>query len=268
MKWNSTQLLAPECDFSSTHLLFFRIQQPEETDDDHYTMESSGPAPDREVKSDGMLDLLGLGLDDAETPTSLASAPAGGDIFGSIFGTAPAPPAAPVRNFQQIVSNITRTDDVYHVYLQTVARTMTLPASRGDGMQVCTAVYAKDGVIVVDFEVENQVGPSLHPSPSLFTLADNLSLQIIIRFQSPAPLSGFMIQFNKNGLNLKPAEKLNLPTINPGQKASAILHCRQEEPAGPGAFQNPFLQIAVKNNVGHGYVLPLHSFIQSCSPVR
>ncbi len=116
-----------------------------------------------------------------------------------------------------------------------VARTLTLPAARGDGMQISSVIYLKDGAITVDLEFENL---------------------------SPAPLSGFMIQFNKNSLNLKPAERLNVPTLNPGQKAQALLKCRQEEPAGPGSMQSPFLQMAIKNNIKVYYLqdkIPLHA---------
>jgi len=103
-----------------------------------------------------------------------------------------------------------------------VRRNLVLPAARGDGMQVSTAFVLQDKQICVDFEIENQ---------------------------SPAPLSGFMIQFNTNALNIKPAERLNVPNLNPGQRATALLKCRVEAPPQGASFQNTSVHMAIKNNI-------------------
>eukprot|EP00301_Raphidiophrys_heterophryoidea_P004071 c11800_g1_i1.p1 GENE.c11800_g1_i1~~c11800_g1_i1.p1 ORF type:complete len:903 (+),score=225.58 c11800_g1_i1:63-2771(+) len=118
-------------------------------------------------------------------------------------------------------------------------RTLVLPAARGDGMQVSTAFVLQDKQICVDFEFENQ---------------------------SPAPLSGFLIQFNNNALNVKPAERLNVPTLAPGQKATAILKCRVEAPPQGASFQNTAIQMAVKNNIKVYYFadsVPVHVALEA-----
>jgi len=206
----------PEAFVSRPRAVLPQVSQPRVLDDDNdaYTMESSGPAPPMEPRSLGVMDLLGMDADEpqaAPTHVAAAPAPAADDLFG--FGATPAPASTswpPVR------------------------RNLSLPAARGDGMQVHSTFVLIDKQICVDFEFENQ---------------------------SPAPLSGFMIQFNTNALNIKPAERLNVPTLAPGQRATAILKCRVEAPPQGVSFQNTAVQMAVKNNVKVYYFaesIPVH----------
>mmetsp|Transcript_54751 Transcript_54751/g.108687 ORF Transcript_54751/g.108687 Transcript_54751/m.108687 type:complete len:927 (-) Transcript_54751:506-3286(-) len=153
------------------------------------------------------VDLLGGLMDDepaAPTPPPAAGGMGGGiggmggldDIFG---GGAPAAPAAPTLK-------------------------VTLPADRGEGMQIRSAITKQNG---------------------------QLGLHITIENGTMGPLSGFAIQFNKNSFGLNPESPAALgqalpPQIAPGQNATGFMPLLTN-----GALQDSkgLVQMAIKTNV-------------------
>ena len=73
--------------------------------------------------------------------------------------------------------------------------------------------------------------------------------------KSPAPLSGFMIQFNKNAIGLVPLQALSVPNLNPGASASTKLPLtKHESMKSPTALAGDnTLQVAIKDNAGIFY---------------
>eukprot|EP00300_Choanocystis_sp_HF-7_P036445 c52291_g1_i1.p1 GENE.c52291_g1_i1~~c52291_g1_i1.p1 ORF type:complete len:906 (+),score=209.44 c52291_g1_i1:57-2774(+) len=126
-------------------------------------------------------------------------------------------------------------------------RTVVLEGARADGMQVSCCFVIRNGGLVADIEIENQ---------------------------SNTPLSGFMVQFNKNALNLKPTSArldMNPAVIEPGQKAYGLLPVRQEAPVNGEAFGVQYIQIALKNNVKVYYFqdrVPLYAALAANGPIE
>lgn len=198
-------------------------------DSDAYAVgESSGPAPETKGPQPGVLDLLDLGGPSPVTPVTqnnnnpdsladlmgMGMGMGGGDTTGAAGGGS-------------------------------VVRNVTLPAAKGDGMQIASAFVGIGGQPCFDVEIHNM---------------------------GQSPLTGFMIQFNKNSLGIKPAEKFNVnpPTINPGQKGHALLKCRQEE-AVEGMWGAASIQIAVKNNVKVYFLtdqIPLHAALTADGQIQ
>jgi vesicle coat complex subunit len=78
---------------------------------------------------------------------------------------------------------------------------------------------------------------------------------------SPSPMTGFMIQFNKNFYRLKPASTvINVQQLGGGQSAEVEVPLTAEGDIGP---VSPTIQIAIKNNVDVFYFVgecPLYTF--------
>eukprot|EP00741_Cyanophora_paradoxa_P012078 tig00020592_g11671.t1 len=109
-----------------------------------------------------------------------------------------------------------------------------LPAARGKGMQVSGHFARQNGSIVINFVFENQ---------------------------SPAPLSGFALQLNKNTFGLSPAAPLQMAPIAPGQAASCTVPLAVNPAAASGGAPNLTIQMAVKNNIEVFYFqdnMPFH----------
>jgi len=87
----------------------------------------------------------------------------------------------------------------------------------------------------------------------------SLSLSLSLANYSAAPMSGFMVQFNKNFFRLKPAATaINVASIGSGQSVEAEVALTAEGEATP--TPGP-IQVAIKNNVDVFYFLaecPLH----------
>ncbi|XAR55076.1 hypothetical protein NMG60_11030458 [Bertholletia excelsa] len=95
-----------------------------------------------------------------------------------------------------------------------------LPASTGQGLQICAQLVRRDGQIFYSLLFENN---------------------------SQVPLDGFMIQFNKNTLGLAAAGPLQVPQLQPGTSATTLLPMVLFQNVAPGP-PSTLLQVAVKNN--------------------
>ncbi|RWR89005.1 Clathrin/coatomer adaptor [Cinnamomum micranthum f. kanehirae] len=97
---------------------------------------------------------------------------------------------------------------------------IVLPASTGQGLQICAQLTRRDGQIFYSMLFENN---------------------------SQIPLDGFMIQFNKNTLGLAAAGPLQVPQLQPGASATTLLPMVSFQNISPGP-PSTLLQVAVKNN--------------------
>ncbi|XP_057477941.1 beta-adaptin-like protein B isoform X2 [Actinidia eriantha] len=95
-----------------------------------------------------------------------------------------------------------------------------LPASTGQGLQISAQLVRRDSQIFYSLLFENN---------------------------SPIPLDGFMIQFNKNTFGLAAAGPLQVPQLQPGTSARTLLPMILFQNIAPGP-PNTLLQVAVKNN--------------------
>ncbi|PSR91483.1 Beta-adaptin-like protein [Actinidia chinensis var. chinensis] len=95
-----------------------------------------------------------------------------------------------------------------------------LPASTGQGLQISAQLVRRDSQIFYSLLFENN---------------------------SPIPLDGFMIQFNKNTFGLAAAGPLQVPQLQPGTSARTLLPMVLFQNIAPGP-PNTLLQVAVKNN--------------------
>jgi len=89
-------------------------------------------------------------------------------------------------------------------------------------------------------------------------------LALTLANHSNAPMSGFMIQFNKNYYRLKPAKTLlEVAVLQPGLTVDVIVALTNDGEEGP---VSPMIHVAIKNNVEVFYFLaecPLHVFLSS-----
>eukprot|EP01099_Mayorella_cantabrigiensis_P004290 TRINITY_DN3217_c0_g2_i1.p1 TRINITY_DN3217_c0_g2~~TRINITY_DN3217_c0_g2_i1.p1 ORF type:complete len:805 (-),score=219.13 TRINITY_DN3217_c0_g2_i1:340-2754(-) len=98
-----------------------------------------------------------------------------------------------------------------------------------------------------------------------FKRRNGIFLDMTLSNQSPQPMSGFAIQFNKNSFGLAPAATgLQIQSIMPGQSAdySLALIINQQQILSLGSPSN-IVQVAFKNNVEIFYFqteIPLHVF--------
>lgn len=97
---------------------------------------------------------------------------------------------------------------------------VVLPASTGQGLQISAELTRQDGQVFYSMLFENN---------------------------TQTPLDGFMIQFNKNTFGLAAGGALQVPQLQPGTSARALLPMVlfQNMSAGP---PSSLLQVAVKNN--------------------
>eukprot|EP00250_Pteridium_aquilinum_P002236 c12429_g1_i1 orf=197-2920(+) len=94
------------------------------------------------------------------------------------------------------------------------------PASAGQGLQISGCLIRRDGQVFYSLAFENN---------------------------TPGPLDGFQIQFNKNTFGLAAAGPLQVPALPPGTTANALLPMVLFQNLSPGP-PNSVLQVAVKNN--------------------
>jgi hypothetical protein len=152
------------------------------------------------------VDLLGGLMDDEPAQPTASAPPAGGggglmDLFGGpVAPTTPAPSSLKV----------------------------TLPADRGEGMQVRSA-FAKEGGRVV--------------------------MQITIENNTMGPLSGFAIQFNKNSFGLVPENPASIGACLPQSIASGASGSGSMPllTSGPLSDSKGAVQMAIKTNVKVNY---------------
>jgi len=152
------------------------------------------------------VDLLG-GLMDDEPAQPMASAPpaGGGGGLEDLFG-GPVAPAAPAPSSLKV----------------------TLPADRGEGMQIRSAFAKEGGRVVMQITVENN---------------------------TMGPLSGFAIQFNKNSFGLVPENPASIgaclpQSIAPGASGSGSMPLLT---SGPLSDSKGAVQMAIKTNVKVNY---------------
>ncbi|CAH8352120.1 unnamed protein product [Eruca vesicaria subsp. sativa] len=94
---------------------------------------------------------------------------------------------------------------------------VVLPASSGQGLQICAQLTRQDGQVFYNMLLENN---------------------------SQSVLDGFMIQFNKNLFGLAAAEPLQVQPLQPGASARTMLPMVLSQ----NMSTNSVLQVAVKNN--------------------
>jgi len=101
---------------------------------------------------------------------------------------------------------------------------VVLPPDRGEGMQVRSAFVAQNGRVFQQITIENH---------------------------SPAPLSGFAIQYNKNSFGLVPESPGALGQVMPPQLAPGQSHTGLMPLTATGQPQDSkgHVQMAIKNNV-------------------
>ena len=107
-----------------------------------------------------------------------------------------------------------------------VTKILVCPAEKGGGM-VVNAGFARSGDVV--------------------------TLEMTVDNQSAAPLSTFMVQFNKNSFGVQPtAANTGLPEIQPGSSASCSMALRINQEFVPPAGKPPAdnVQCAMKNSSG------------------
>ncbi|PSS09394.1 Beta-adaptin-like protein [Actinidia chinensis var. chinensis] len=95
-----------------------------------------------------------------------------------------------------------------------------LPASNGQGLQISAQLVRRESQIFYSLLFENN---------------------------SPIPLDGFMIQFNKNTFGLAAGGPLQVPQLQPGTSARTLLPMVLFQNIAPGS-PSTLLQVAVKNN--------------------
>eukprot|EP01096_Ripella_sp_DP13-Kostka_P000567 TRINITY_DN1060_c0_g2_i1.p1 TRINITY_DN1060_c0_g2~~TRINITY_DN1060_c0_g2_i1.p1 ORF type:complete len:941 (-),score=529.23 TRINITY_DN1060_c0_g2_i1:66-2798(-) len=121
----------------------------------------------------------------------------------------------------------------------TLEAKVILPADKGDGMQLTAAFALRSGQLYYLLTITNQ---------------------------SSAPISQFVIQFNKNVFGLAPAGTLPANPINPGQSSDFVLPLSYGSLFSPPGSASPFLQIGLKNNIKLYFfqdVLPFRLFFRS-----
>jgi AP-1 complex subunit beta-1 len=161
-----------------------------------------------------------------------------GDLLGDLMGDTPAPaPAAP----PPVVGGGGGLDDLFGdsgpppMGAPAVAKVLVCPADKGGGM-VVHAGFARSG--------------------------DTVTLEMTVENQSPAPLSNFMVQFNKNSFGLQPtAANTGLPEVQPGSSSTCSVPIRvnPEFVPPPGKPPADNVQCAMKNSSGQVfyYTIPL-----------
>lgn len=82
-----------------------------------------------------------------------------------------------------------------------------------------------------------------------------LFLDMVFANQTPAPMTGFAIQFNRNTFGLVPGAPLNIPALNPGQSVYHPLPILSNGPVSQGPAST-VVQMAVKNNIDILYFSP------------
>uniref|UniRef100_A0A7N0VFT3 Beta-adaptin-like protein n=1 Tax=Kalanchoe fedtschenkoi TaxID=63787 RepID=A0A7N0VFT3_KALFE len=145
----------------------------------------------------------------------------------TIPGTAPAPPAqaAPAPDLLGdligLDNAIVPVDQPAVVEQAGPPLPILLPAATGQGLQISAQLIRRDGQIFYSMHFENN---------------------------SPVPLDGFMIQFNKNTFGLAGASgTIPIPVLQPGMSASTLVPMALFQNLLPGP-PTTLLQVAVKNN--------------------
>ncbi|XP_040990214.1 beta-adaptin-like protein C [Juglans microcarpa x Juglans regia] len=157
----------------------------------------------------------------ASPPTSSSSVP-----YSVARQPAPAPAPAPPAPVPDLLGDLIGLDNNAIVPIdQPVAPSgpplpVLLPASSGQGLQICAQLTRQDGQIFYSLLFENG---------------------------SQIPLDGFMIQFNKNTFGLAAAGPLQVPLLQPGASARTLLPMVMFQNMSQGP-PSSLLQVAVKNN--------------------
>ncbi|KAJ4839641.1 hypothetical protein Tsubulata_035884 [Turnera subulata] len=159
----------------------------------------------------------------AQPVDSAASPPTSSSNVPHTGARQAAPPAAPVPDLMGDLIGLDNSAIVPVDQPSTPAGPplpVLLPASTGQGLQISAQLIRQDGQVFYSILFENN---------------------------SPVPLDGFMIQFNKNTFGLAAAGPLQVPPVQPGTSAATLLPMVlfQNLSAGP---PSSLLQVAVKNN--------------------
>ncbi|CAM8879874.1 unnamed protein product [Rhodiola kirilowii] len=168
--------------------------------------------------------------DSGMSPTS-SSAPYASPkqaVPAAVSDTVPAPaPAAPVPDLLGdligLDNAIVPVDQVDQPAAEPAGPPLPvlLPAATGQGLQISAQLIRRDGQIFYSMHFENN---------------------------SPVPLDGFMIQFNKNTFGLAGASgTIPIPVLQPGMSASTLVPMVMFQNLLPGP-PTTLLQVAVKNN--------------------
>lgn len=121
----------------------------------------------------------------------------------------------------------------------TLEAKVLLTADKGDGMQVTAAFALRSGQLYYLISIQNQ---------------------------SAAPISQFVMQFNKNTFGLAPGAGFPASSINPGQSSDFVIPLSFGSLFSAPGSASPFLQIGLKNNIKLYFfqdVLPFRIFFRS-----
>jgi AP-1 complex subunit beta-1 len=181
---------------------------------------------DRDVRRDDYDDRGGARY--AERAPEPQPQDAVGDLLGDLMGDTPAPAAAPPVGGGSGggLDDLFGSSGLPPMGTPAVAKALVCPADKGAGM-VVSAGFGRSG--------------------------DTVTLEMTVENQSPAPLSGFMVQFNKNSFGLQPtAANTGLPEIQPGSSSTCSVPIRVNPEFVPPPTKAPTdsVQCAMKNSTG------------------
>ena len=176
-------------------------------------------------------DMMGEGLGGAQGDAPAPPPPAQVDLLGGLMDDEPPAPTPPPAAMGGGMGGMGGLDDIFGGGMgggaaapATPDLKVTLPADRGEGMQVRSAFVKQNGVA---------------------------GMQVCIENNTMGPLSGFAIQFNKNSFGLQPDSPAALgaclpPQIAPGQNATGFMPLTT---AGQLQDSKGVVQMAIKTNV-------------------
>eukprot|EP00192_Tetraselmis_astigmatica_P008584 CAMPEP_0117676238 /NCGR_PEP_ID=MMETSP0804-20121206/16049_1 /TAXON_ID=1074897 /ORGANISM="Tetraselmis astigmatica, Strain CCMP880" /LENGTH=615 /DNA_ID=CAMNT_0005485329 /DNA_START=20 /DNA_END=1868 /DNA_ORIENTATION=+ len=214
----------PESFVSRTHVAVAKgddLEKYKFEDEDSGAVDRSGETSATVPQMDDILGSFGGPPLPPAATTAAAPSPAGGDLLGDLLSLddpapAPAPPAA-MDAFEMMGDLMGGFPAAAAPSLPEIA-----DAARGKGLRVCG-------------EVSRQAGAPVY--------------RLALTNSTAAPITGLMIQFNKNSFGLAPARQdLTVGPIPPGATATTD-HPLAVNPAqvAPGPLK-PLLQVALKSN--------------------
>ena len=185
-------------------------------------------AEDDDMDSDANMtsDMMVAGSEGTQAAPPPVPAPQVVDLLGGLMddeAPAPAPPSGAASLAPAGMADLFGAPAPAPTPAASAAK-VVLPADRGEGMQVRSLFVNQGGAIFQQITIENH---------------------------SPAPLSGFALQYNKNSFGLVPSSPGALASVfpaqlAPGQSHTGLMPCTG---SGPMADSKGLVQMAIKNNV-------------------
>jgi len=169
-----------------------------------------------------------MGSMEAPAPTPAAPPPASDplmDLMGLGDSLPAATPAAPASSGNFMDDLLGMGSAAAPAAPTAPSAPVLLDAAKGQGMEISGSLARKNGQVMYDLTFTNK---------------------------GQMPLSGFMIQFNKNTFGLTAGAALQVQPLSPGQSASTSLLMSTQGAVSPPP-PSPVLQVAVKNSVGVFY---------------